>query len=77
MIFNISKKNEKKLVLDFSVFLSGFLALDKVSEGGCPGWGGGGERREIQFCNTTETEKYMFTVGNDHVLQIPCIKNPI
>ena len=31
-----------------------------------PGWGRGG--REIQFCSTTGTETYKFTVGNDHVL---------
>ena len=55
-------------------FWPGFLALDKTA-----GWGGdqGGCLGGIQFCSTTRTEKYSFTVGSDHVLKIPCIKNPI
>ena len=39
--------------------------------------GGGGGGREIQFYNITGTEKYSFTLGNDHVFKISCMKDPI
>ena len=60
------------------IWPAGFLALDKTAGGG-GGIGGGEEKiyKKYSFFSTTGTEEYSFTVGNGHVLKIPCIKNPI